>query len=292
MFYRRKSWGWYPAVILLAALMLFGGCAGNRQSLERDGIVLKYKMPDNKVIKYRYDNAATQKMTVRDNPMTIEWAGMDAISIRPTGRASGGYALNVTFDSLDFKLTTPRGPIEPEMQPLCGKSFSMVLSPQGKESQVTSKEPLEVTLVATETHDVTTTYKAFFPDLPTRPLKIGDTWHSSDTVTESGASGTRTVILNSKNQLDGFETIGELRCARIVAEVTGTIEGAGQEAGVELITSGTITGTETWYFAYDEGLFVKTLSTGVGESTIVATSEDNMTIPVTREYTIVAELMR
>lgn len=68
--------------------------------------------------------------------------------------------------------------------------------------------------------------------------------------------------------MDGFETVDGLECVRIKSAITGTLEGTGEEQGMALNFKGEIEGTDTWYFAYKEGFYVKMASTAAMEGTI------------------------
>ena len=63
------------------------------------------------------------------------------------------------------------------------------------------------------------------------------------------------------------------------------------EQGAELITTGEITGKDTWYFAYKEGIFVKIVTEGTAISTTTIPAQ-NMEIPATRKYTMETELVK
>ena len=72
---------------------------------------------------------------------------------------------------------------------------------------------------------------------------------------------------------------------------TGIIKGEGQEQGMDLVTSGEIVGAGTWYFAYKEGVFVKSVNEGTGKTTTEVKGPQEMSIPATRTYTMRTELV-
>ena len=73
-----------------------------------------------------------------------------------------------------------------------------------------------------------------------------------------------------------------MECARISAKNTGTITGTGSQQGQELQFSGTLTGTDTWFFAVKEGLYVRSKGESGGDMTIAVAG---MTIPATQTIT-------
>jgi len=55
------------------------------------------------------------------------------------------------------------------------------------------------------------------------------------------------------------------------------------EPGVELVSEGEVKGTDIWYFAYKEGIFVKTVTNGTADVTATATAQ-GITIPMKRVF--------
>ena len=68
------------------------------------------------------------------------------------------------------------------------------------------------------------------------------------------------IAIESVNTLEGIETVNGLRCAKIRSESTGTVDGKGKQEGIDLVTKAGIKGTDIWYFAFEEGIFVKVTS--------------------------------
>ena len=67
------------------------------------------------------------------------------------------------------------------------------------------------------------------------------------------------VITDTTSKIEGFETISEYECLRINSQTTGTVEGSGEQMNTTYTIKGDITAEGTWYFAYKEGLLVKSL---------------------------------
>jgi hypothetical protein len=72
-----------------------------------------------------------------------------------------------------------------------------------------------------------------------------------------------------------------MECARISAQVTGTITGSGNQMGQDLTFSGTSKGKDVWYFAVKEGIYVKAVSESTSEISIDVAAA-GMTMPMTQ----------
>ena len=135
-------------------------------------------------------------------------------------------------------------------------------------------------------------FENFFPDLSEKPLKVGDTWTTQWKTTEKSGSGEARFEFESVNTLEGYETVDGLDCAKITATLLGSLEGEGQQQGMDLVTQADIEGSVVWYFAYKKGIFIQSKTTGTGEGTITASGAQNMTIPMVREFEIEAKLVK
>jgi hypothetical protein len=267
------------------------GCGAKKDAFKHDGLTLRYSMPKGKVLKYRFLEEFSQEMEVAGNSMVISADETRLLSIRPQMKSKDQYRVGVTIDSMTANLVSPQGTFSPDLTAMHGKTCEFAVSELGKETDVMSGEPIEYEIFPGQTQNAASVYQAFFPDLPNRPVKEGDSWVSTDTIFEKNDKGQMTIIFNSTNKLEGFETIGGVRCAKVLADVTGTLDGLGHEGGVELVSKLTITGSETWYFDYKKGAFVKSVSSGIGEGTVVGSGAQKLNIPMKREYSYVTELI-
>jgi len=176
--------------------------------------------------------------------------------------------------------SSAQGDMSPDMSTVKGKSFDMVLSPLGSEVDVSGAEAITYAM-ATETRNLSSGFKMFFPDLPGKPVKVGDTWPSSAGTEEKTSSMKIQLNFENVNTLEGFETVDGMECARISSQVTGTITGTGSQMGADLTFAGTSKGKDVWYFAVKEGIFVKAMSESTTEMSIDVAAA-GMTIPVTQ----------
>ena len=62
--------------------------------------------------------------------------------------------------------------------------------------------------------------------------------------------------------------------------------------GAEMTFKGDIKGTETWYFAYKEGVFVKGMVNAFTDGTIEVSGVQAMTIPLKQETKMETKLVK
>jgi len=167
----------------------------------------------------------------------------------------------------------------------------MTLSPLGKELDISGTEGLVYQVPMSGEQNAANGLRTFFPDLPSEPAPIGYTWTSHDTI-HAAENIDLTIIMITKNTLAALETIDGKECVKITGIVTGTIQGSGEQAGMNVALESDMEGTETWYFAYKEGMFVQTAVSIQSEGTIAISGAQNMTMPMTQESKINVKLVK
>jgi len=226
----RMRIGWMVLTVIPMALLISGCASGNKSISGADaGTILKYRMPQEQVLQYLLTNRSTQTLDIRGQSVDIASDDIRSISLKSQGREQDQYRIGVTIDSMNMMLATPQGVIAPDLSGLAGRGFEFSLSTAGLETDFSESESLEYELAPGQTENAITGFQAFFPNLPSRPVKIGDTWISKDTVTAKTARGELCLIFESKNKLEGFETVDGLKCVKITADVKGTLDGKGEE---------------------------------------------------------------
>jgi hypothetical protein len=275
---RRPLWAAAVAVFLVLA-----GAAVPAASVAAPqagkAVVLEYKMPEGRVLTYQNKSEDAQVMDVMGQTMDTQTVNTSTITFKVKGLKEKNYLLGVTIEDIAVTVTSSaQGDMSPDMSSVKGKSFDMVLAPTGAEVDVSGAEAITYS-IATETRDISSGFKTFFPDLPGKSVKIGDSWPASAAFDEKTGSMNIHVDLQYVHTLDGFETVDGLECARIRANVTGTISGTGSQQGLEMLFGGTHQGTDVWYFAVKEGFFIKSTSELTTDATISISGPQNMTIP-------------
>jgi len=279
----RKSYLSVALVVLLIALLT--GCAAKRPFWGdvKKGLILEYRMPQDQALKYQFTSNMTQNLEVMGQSMkNVINLGM-LFSAKSKGIEGNNHLLLITIDSAKTDVQSPQGNISPDMSPVFGKSFNMTLSPLGKELKMSGADTITYSLGQAGERTLSSNFQTIFPDLPGKPVKIGDSWTTNDTINvkEGGVNMQMTFV--SVNTLQGFETVDGHECAKVTAKSTGKLGGEGEQMGANLYFDGDIQSNDVWYFAYKEGVFVKSISDGLSEGTVAVTGAQKMTIPMTME---------
>jgi len=283
----------WPIVLMIPIIMVISGCAAKTKMIgdSEAGLVLKYQMPENQNLKYYMSSKSSQDLEAAGKSIKMDTDETRHFSVRAAGKIKDGFKVGLTIDSMKVKMATPRGEIAPDMSVVAGKGFDFTFSDLGKETDFPAGEAIQYELIPGRKQSVIPGFQAMFPDLPRRPVRIGDTWITNDTVVEKSNDGDLQLVFRIENKLEGFKTIDGINCAKISGVVTGTAHGSGQEDGMDLVSSARITGTDIWYFAYKEGVFILMESNGSADGTIVGSGSRDVNIPMKREYSMEMRLV-
>jgi len=275
----------------LVVLGLIFALAGVSAAQDRGAAVtLAYQFPEGKTLSYRATAGEKQVMQVNGQDVNSDTQSSLEFTTKPKSAKDGVFVISVTLDGMKIQARSPQGEEIPALGHIPGKSFDMSVTRLGKETDASGAAAITF-VTGTVSRDLSSRFQAFFPDLPDKPVKPGDTWPSQDSVTEKSSSGDILITVNHVNTLDGLETVDGVECARIKTESKGTLRGNLQEGGADLALEGTVAATVTWYFAVKEGFLVKSDSKGsVAASVTVA--QANMTIPVSGESTEEVRLVK
>jgi len=277
----------------VAAVLLLSGSAvpgSGSASAAQGTTVLEYKMAEGRVLQYQLTSSTKEVADVMGQTLEGETKARSDFSLRPKGSRDNNHLLEVTVNDMETTVSSAQGSLSPDMSPVKGKTFDLVLSPLGVEVDVSGAEAITFE-VAGSTRNIASGFKAFFPDLPGRPVKVGDSWPSSFTIEDKSSTMTVTYTIESVNTLDGFETVEGLECARISSKFTGSMSGSGQLQGMDMALTATIKGTDTTYFAPREGIYVRSTSDMVREITATLSGPQNLTIPSTQTTTMEVKLV-
>ena len=271
-------------VVIILAVVIIGCAAKKEMKVEPDpGLKLMYRMSGDQALKYEMTNKSVQDLKIMGQAMVIETDKTYDFSVKSKGMKEGNNQLEITIDSVAIKISGPQGVIPVDVSAIPGKSFDMTLSPLGEEMDLAGAKALQYDMGMQGKQSIAPDFQIIFPDLPDKPVEVGDTWPGKDTLNIEEGDSRVQINMDILSTLDGFETIDGMECVRVVSQVTGTVEGQGKQQGMDLVTKGKFKGTDTWYFAQKYGILVKLVSKNTAEATVTGTGPQNITIPLTQE---------
>jgi len=193
---------------------------------------------------------------------------------------------------MKMSVNSPQGDFSPDLSSVIGKSFDMTLSAIGKELDISGAEAIKYDMGPEGERSIVSDFKTIFPDLSGKPVKVGDSWTTKDTVDIKGGRMDLQMTFESVNTLAGFETLDGMECIKVTAKTTGLVDGDGEQGGADMVFEGDIESADAWYFAYKKGVFVKSISEGKTDATISVSGPQNMAIPMTMEMKFETKLVK
>jgi hypothetical protein len=277
----------FAFVVLAMIVSLFIGCAkkpfwGNEQT----GFILNYRLVPDQVWKYSSTNDQNMNMEQMGQSIAIKTKSLTIYSIKGTGiNQQKNLQSNVTLDTMSIAMSSPMGENKPDLSSVIGKNFGMTFTSKGKELDYTRTEALEIDFgkMPGGKQDLSSYFRNIFPDLPEQPVKIGETWISKDSLTIHQMGMEVKTKTETTNKLEGQEVVAGMECLKIASKSKGTVDGKGENMGMNMSVEGDTDATTTWYFAYKLGIFVKAESESFMESTIAISGPQNMTMPMSQE---------
>jgi hypothetical protein len=269
-------------VSAIIAVALLAGCAVKKEIWgdPKSGLNLTYRMEENQILKYRISSEEIQELEMMGQKMETKSRSSLQFSLQSRGLQEKNLLLGITVDTMEINVSGGMaGDISPDLGAVKGKSFQMTLSPLGKEGGFSGTEGLEYQVGPSGKRNIDSSFKSIFPDLADKPVKIGDSWTTTADNTEKAGNIDIHSITESVNTLQGLETVKGWECVKIEVNITGTIDGTGEQMGNKFTFKGNVKGTSTWYFAYKKGIFVSMKSDTDTDGTIEVTAM-GMTIPM------------
>lgn len=273
----------YTAVVLAAAAVCaLSGCAGKKNVWgdTESGLILEYRMKQGDVLKYEMVQEGTEKVEVMGQTNESATSKTYVFAVESKGMQGENHLLGITIESMEAGLRSVQGEFSADVDDVVGKSFDLVLSPLGKELDLAGAEEIKYGAGPMGDRSIKPDFEGAFSNLAGKPVKVGDSWTSSDSISIDQGNSVLLIESESVNTLDGYETVDGLECARVAVDVTGTITGEGEQMGAPLVFEGTLGGTETWYFAYKEGHLVKASADMASDIMVTVQAGQEMKVPV------------
>jgi hypothetical protein len=254
-------------------------------------IKLFYNYPADHAVKYLTTTKVIQDMDINGQSMKVNVTNVLGCTIKAAGMQENNIRLEISIDTMeqtiDMMGAISGGPVKEAI----GKTFSMTISPEGKEVDFSGAEQVVFRSSNGDSANVAQYFNDFFPDMPAEPISPGFTWLSSDSSIAKTSSMTRKELVKSESKFEGFEKVGEINCAKITFLISGTQEMKMQSQGMDIKTYGPFVGKGELYFATAEGYFIKQVVSTRLQGTLEMVSE-GATIPLVMEISSVNEVQK
>ena len=275
------------ALLIIFSGLFIIGCAAKKSEPwgnEKTGFILTYRPEIGTTLKYDYTLDGSQIMDVMGNEMEGTTGMKAEVFVTAKSKSSeGDLTFGMQFNSCAIDASGPQGDMSPDMSDYIGNELIMKISDKGKMIEMENKEqflPYEGSFLP-----VYFFFQNIFYNLAEEPVKINESWTSTDSQTDTFGENelkgdiTSTFTVIEKVMKDNIE------CLKIGLEYTGDIEGSGFQMGAEFTSEGELKAQGELFFAYKEGYFIEINYTETSEITI---SIQGMDIPIkgTSKYSI------
>lgn len=262
-----------------------------RNRTPKGAIHLVYNYPENVPLHYRSKTNVTEDMDINGQSMQVYVDYNLGCVVTGKGNEDQMQKIEISIDSMDQNVDSPNGSYGGDIKDLRGKSFMMTISSLGKVIDISGAEKITFDQEGSGESNLSQSFNDYFPVLPDKDIKPGDTWESNDSTVSAAPTNTTKVIAKSVNTFEGIENIDGTDCAKIVSTITGTREQTMQSMGMEIFISGPFTGTVEIYFAVKEGYYIKQVAKTRMDGTIEL-RDQGMSFPVVMNVDGVTQLIK
>jgi hypothetical protein len=283
--------------LIIATLITSGICLPvfsqkkNKVKKSRN-VMLIYNYPSDKAVKYLRTTKIVQNMEIEEQSMQTNVNSVFGCSIKSLGTQEKNLKLEINVDTLGQTIDSPMGSTGGAINSVKGKTFTMILSPDGKEIDISAAQSITYTVQEGASADLSQAISDFFPDMPEKPVKPGFTWSTTDSTTSKSSTMTVKMKVNSENKFEGFENIDGRDYAKITSALSGTREMKTKSQGMDILMYGPFKGNLIIYFDQKLGYFVKQSLTTTMPGTIEIESPESMTFPLVMDVNQVTEVRK
>lgn len=262
-------------------ILIFSGfCSGALSQDTGVAIKLEYKYPSDKAVGYITKSTMAQIIDIQGQTMQTDVTSAFGCTVKSAGDQNNDLKLEITIDTLGQTTNSPMGSAGGAVQGVKGKSCSITIAPDGKVVDLSGAAGLVYSLEGSGESNMSQTLSDFFMRLPENPVKTGDSWNITDSLSVKSSTMSMKTIDNSVNKLEGFETVNGIQCAKITSQHSGTMSMTVQNQGMDIFIKGPYTGTSECLFAFKEGYFIKYVSATKVNGNIDITTPEAMSFPI------------
>ena len=251
-------------------------------------VKLTYNYPAGTGVNYMVSTVMAQVMDIQGQTMQNDVNSAFGFSVRGAGNQDANLKLEIVIDTLGQTTMSPMGGSGGAVSDVKGKSCFVVVSPDGKMIDLTGAEEFKYVVDGTGESNLGQALADFFPRLPDKPVKAGDTWTVQDSVMSKSPSSSMKIVFKSEYRLESIENTDGVEIAKISINNEGKIAQSISAQGMDLYLSGPFTSTSDFTFAVKEGYFQQqTINMKMtGDLEIPSMS---MVMPITLDMKTVAE---
>ena len=249
---------------------------------------LAYNYPAGTGVNYMVSTVMAQVMDIQGQTMQNDVNSAFGFSVRGAGNQDANLKLEIVVDTLGQTTMSPMGGAGGAVSDVKGKSCFVVVSPDGKMIDLTGAEEFKYVVDGTGESNLGQALADFFPRLPDKPLKAGDTWTVQDSVMSKSPSSSMKIVFKSEYRLESIENTDGVEIAKISINNEGKIAQSISAQGMDLYLSGPFTSTSDFTFAVKEGYFQQQ-TTNMKMTGDLEIPSMSMVMPITLDMKTVAE---
>ncbi len=282
--------------LLAAATILIAACAGPKAfnyGNADTGFILAYRATKGQTLKYQMVNETRMTQEMMGQEMEVTSSQNMGWTLRFLGVSpEGNLRWQITFDQMISTGKGPQGDFSVDGKELVGKSAELVTVPQGKVVARIGFDKLPKLSVMGQEVDLAKQFREFLSQLPTKAVKIGDTWEEArtDTVKQGGLD----LLVSSRTTYTLAEQVthGGKECLKVKTQGSFTVGGQGSQMGANISFEGEGEENGHFLFAYKEGTLLEVASERLMEGTASVSGPVDMTIPMTQEVRTSLRLLK
>lgn len=264
-----------PRTLLVVTVLVVAWVAA---ALAQESYTLEHKFDKGKT--YRYSATANSRMTQEMGGQEMRVA-VDAWFVPKVTLESvtpeGNIVLVYSADSAKSHIKAPNMDSTMILNNLVGKRSRLTLTPKG---EVLKRETIDTVKADRMMSGIGLRELVRLPRLAAGSVKMGETWNVTQADTNEMGGGKIITTTKTVYTLAGKENVQGHDCLKVTYNGTATTAGKGSMMGMELFVEGTGKSMGTFFFDAAKGMFVRNDSKTETETTMAATGQQNMTIPI------------
>lgn len=264
-----------PRNLLVVVVLVIGWMAS---AMSQDSFTLKYQFEKGHT--YHYNATANskidQEMGGQQMHMAMEAWFVPSVVFENT-TPEGNLVLVYSADSAKTHIKAPTMDSTMVLNNLVGKRSRLIVTPKG---EVLKREVIDTVKMDRMLSGIGLRELVRLPRLAAGPVKMGDKWNVTQSDTNDIGGGKIVTTTKTAYTLAGKEKVQGRDCLKVTYSGTAATTGKGKMMGMDLFVEGTGKSMGTFYFDPEKGMFVRNDAKTESETTMAATGQQSMTIPI------------